>query len=205
MASSNTQKKCYDKHSYSRKFGVNDYVWLSIPVAGKLDPKWEGGWKVTIGCTRCWSLLMWTALFLLPSEIVTFTGLFILVESDQHVADSLPFEQWTPPEVEHFIEETSTGPRRSPPRTRRPPDYYCPWACGQAHTKWGNRLISKCVIINYVIGFVRMVALIRILGCCCILIGSARVTVVLWLVWFTGLTLILQAIPWRIFWCKSSN
>jgi len=34
-----------------------------------------------------------------------------------------------------------------------------------AHTKWGrvhNRLILSCVIINYIIGFVIMVALIKI-------------------------------------------
>ena len=23
-----------------------DTVWLSIPTAGKLDPKWEGGWSI---------------------------------------------------------------------------------------------------------------------------------------------------------------
>ena len=50
MASSDTQKKYYDKQSSSRKFGVSDHVWLSVPVAGKLDPKWEGGWKVTSDC-----------------------------------------------------------------------------------------------------------------------------------------------------------
>ena len=47
MASSANQKKYYNKQSSSRKFGVNDRVWLSIPVAGKLDPRWEGVWKVT--------------------------------------------------------------------------------------------------------------------------------------------------------------
>ena len=27
-------------------FQVGDDVWLSLPRAGKLDPKWEGNWKV---------------------------------------------------------------------------------------------------------------------------------------------------------------
>ena len=47
-------------------------------------------------------------------------------ESDEHAAESSPMEQWRSPEVEHFIDETPTGPRRNPPRTRRPPDYYRP-------------------------------------------------------------------------------
>ena len=29
-----------------RTFKAGDLVWLSIPMAGKLDPRWEGGWKV---------------------------------------------------------------------------------------------------------------------------------------------------------------
>lgn len=40
------QKSTYDQHSTSRSFGVGDPVWLSIPTAGKLDPRWEGGWTV---------------------------------------------------------------------------------------------------------------------------------------------------------------
>ena len=40
------QKRFYDRSSVQRSFKVNDPVWLSIPTAGKLDPKWEGEWKV---------------------------------------------------------------------------------------------------------------------------------------------------------------
>ena len=40
------QKATYDKHSTSRLFRVGDTVWLSIPTAGKLDPRWEGRWVV---------------------------------------------------------------------------------------------------------------------------------------------------------------
>jgi len=25
---------------------ISDLLWLSIPAAGKLDPKWEGGWVI---------------------------------------------------------------------------------------------------------------------------------------------------------------
>jgi len=36
------QKCTYDQHSTSRSFRAGDPVWLSIPTAGKLDPRWEG-------------------------------------------------------------------------------------------------------------------------------------------------------------------
>ena len=41
------QKTAYDQHSKVRKFQVGQPVWLSVPTAGKLDPRWEGKWKVT--------------------------------------------------------------------------------------------------------------------------------------------------------------
>lgn len=39
------QKTGYDKHSINRSFKVGESVWLSVPTAGKLDPRWEGKWK----------------------------------------------------------------------------------------------------------------------------------------------------------------
>ena len=38
-------KGTYDQNSAERSFKVGDLVWLSIPTAGKLDPRWEGKWK----------------------------------------------------------------------------------------------------------------------------------------------------------------
>ena len=46
VKASNNQKTYYDKHTKALSFDVNDKVWLSIPTAGKLQPKWEGGWRV---------------------------------------------------------------------------------------------------------------------------------------------------------------
>ena len=41
------QKVGYDKQTIpARLFKIGDPVWLSIPTAGKLSPKWEGNWKV---------------------------------------------------------------------------------------------------------------------------------------------------------------
>ena len=100
-------------------------MWLSVPVAGKLDPKWEGGWKVTSVKSPVTVAISDGK----RNKVVHINRLQHRVqpmESDEHAAESSPMEQWRPPEVEHFIEETPTGPRRNPPRTRRPPDYYRP-------------------------------------------------------------------------------
>ena len=37
-----SQKLNYDQHSKRPSFVVSNPVWLSIPTAGKLDPRWEG-------------------------------------------------------------------------------------------------------------------------------------------------------------------
>ena len=41
-----TQQKYFDKHTKFRTFTIGDAVWLSIPTAGKLDPRLEEGWTV---------------------------------------------------------------------------------------------------------------------------------------------------------------
>ena len=40
------QKLSYDRQSKTTKFHEGDSVWLSIPTAGKLSPRWEGGWII---------------------------------------------------------------------------------------------------------------------------------------------------------------
>ena len=40
------QKTAYDWHSAPHSFMVGDPVWLSVPTAGKLSPRWEGKWTV---------------------------------------------------------------------------------------------------------------------------------------------------------------
>ena len=46
------QQRSYNQHVQQRSFQVGDTVWLDLPTAGKLDPKWEGdgqwGASVTI-------------------------------------------------------------------------------------------------------------------------------------------------------------
>ena len=40
------QKTQYDHHVHEHSFKVGDSVWLSIPTAGKLKPRWQGGWEI---------------------------------------------------------------------------------------------------------------------------------------------------------------
>ena len=40
------QKSHYNKSSVTRTFSVSDPIWLSIPTARKLQPRWEGKWTV---------------------------------------------------------------------------------------------------------------------------------------------------------------
>ena len=47
MKVANQQKNHCDKKSTAPLFTAHDKVWLSVPTAGKLQPRWEGGWRVT--------------------------------------------------------------------------------------------------------------------------------------------------------------
>ena len=40
------QKLSYDHQSRTTNFHKGDSVWLSIPTAGKLSPRWEGDWTI---------------------------------------------------------------------------------------------------------------------------------------------------------------
>ena len=40
------QKSVYDQHTSSRSFSAGDPVWLSVPTAGKLHPRWEEEWVI---------------------------------------------------------------------------------------------------------------------------------------------------------------
>ena len=41
-----SQKTYYDHHASAPSFNTGDSVWLAVPTAGKLDPRWEGEWVV---------------------------------------------------------------------------------------------------------------------------------------------------------------
>ena len=43
-AATQQQKSDYNKNSVTQIFSVSESIWLSVPTARKLQPKWEGKW-----------------------------------------------------------------------------------------------------------------------------------------------------------------
>ena len=50
--SASRQSNNYNEHSQTRQFKVGDHVWSSIPMAKKLDPKWDGRWTITAAAVK---------------------------------------------------------------------------------------------------------------------------------------------------------
>ena len=146
------QKEHYDTHTQSREFCEGDAVWLQNPAAGKLDPKWEGGWvvkkvhsPVTLKIEHRKSL---------RSRVVHINRIrrCILREKESTLSREV---EWETASIEHFSVPADSTPqpeivpevppavlppidlegqeappmldqaqRRYPQRQRRPPDYY---------------------------------------------------------------------------------
>ena len=123
---SNQQKQYFDKHTQPRSFAVGDSVWLSIPTAGKLDPRWEGGWIIQsiVSPTTytihdgCRTRTVHINRLRRRLQVVTTTPTSL----------PLPQEDWAPPSVEHHFVTDDHEPLvpRYPTRDRRPPDRYQP-------------------------------------------------------------------------------
>ena len=123
--SARAQKEQYDKHTEQRVFRVGDPVWLSIPTAGKLDPRWEGGWTIQavkspvnmeIGDGERRKVVHVNRLRyrLLPQE------------SDASISSGSS-STWRATEIDHIIiPPASALSQRYPQRVRRPPDRYSP-------------------------------------------------------------------------------
>ena len=115
------QKIQYDRTTKPRCFQVGDGVWLSCPTAGKLDPRWEGRWKIT--ATKG------TTTYVIHdgqrTKSVHVNRLRKRIQPDPFTPqsqDSTP-SPWQPPTVHHdevLVEDTQTI--RYPRRTRGPPD-----------------------------------------------------------------------------------
>lgn len=125
------QKQGYDHSTQTRTFAVNDPVWLLIPHQGKLDSKWQGGWKVKEITSP------------VIVNIVNDKGHCKVVHIN-HLQDRIqpPFPSntpisstdvtltWNPPQTEHILipwDPTSpanpeTSARRCPLRSRHPLD-----------------------------------------------------------------------------------
>ena len=130
-ARAHSQKSTYDEHAAApTTFSAGNAVWLSIPTAGKLDPRWEGGWVVqsvksplTIEITRD-----------NQQKVVHVNRLRhriqpSLSESENTTTpQSLVGQQWQPPGIDHISvpvpPPAPTLSRRYPERQHQPPVRY---------------------------------------------------------------------------------
>jgi len=110
------------QHIQDRCFQVGETVWLDSPTAGKLDPKWEGGWKVeAIKGPTSYEIANGK-----KKKIVHINRLRKRIQPlcvDVDSPQNAPLPVWNPPTIEHQILDADEG-RRYPQRTRHPPDYF---------------------------------------------------------------------------------
>ena len=105
----------------TRHFTVGDHVWLSVPTARKLDPCWDVKWTITaVKGPLVMEISNGTT-----SKVVHVNRLCHRLQpspSDTTVLHNDHTRIWSPPEVDHYI-DNSPEPisRRYPVRTRRPP------------------------------------------------------------------------------------
>lgn len=120
------QKLCFDQHASPRTFKIGDPVWLTVPTAGKLDPKWEGDYEVqTVNGPTTYTISdgKRTKTVHVNRLRPRIQPALIAASPESKVADC-----WSPPSIEHRVvdvEESSTEPRY-PSRERRPPDWFRP-------------------------------------------------------------------------------
>ena len=127
------QKEYYDRQSSTPQFKPGDPVWLTDPTAKKLDPRWEGGWKVThvmspvtveiskeertkvVHVNRLQHRLQPYPLEGTTTSILDSLG---LSETDHEIVQG---NLTQPPPVVHGADQNNEAPRY-PQRERRPPD-----------------------------------------------------------------------------------
>ena len=93
------QKSQYDRHAQSRELCVGDLVWLSCPRAGKLDARWEGGWKIkkVIGSSN------YEIEDSKVSQIVIANRLRLRIQPDHSIPQDRECGEpmWQPPSAQH--------------------------------------------------------------------------------------------------------
>ena len=127
LKSAECQKKYYDNNSSAQTFKNGDLVWLSIPTARKLDPRWEGGWVVKESKSPVTMKIENNSKS--QTRVVHINRLRHRkqpqsLEATVNNRDSDYYSEWIPPQVEHetVIETTTESLSRYPQRNRYPPD-----------------------------------------------------------------------------------
>ena len=115
------QKLSYDHQSRTTNFHKGDSVWLSIPTAGKLSPRWEGDWTIQ----EVKSAVTMKITYGHHSKVVHVNHLRHRIqkqpeeiEEPQGIGEAL----WVPPEIDHLIIPSDPPERRYPLRDRHPLD-----------------------------------------------------------------------------------
>ena len=127
--SAHLQKCHYDQRAKEHTFIPGDSVWLTIPTARKLDPKWEGEWvikamKGPVTVEIC-SGKQTKVVHINRLRHRYVPGSQDAAANDTGINRETP--NWPPPSVDHVIlplEQAKTY--RYPQRFRRPPDRYRP-------------------------------------------------------------------------------
>ena len=125
--SAHRQKVHYDRQSEERHFKAGDPVWLSVPTAGKLDPRWEGNWIIR-------SVKSPITVEISDGVRTKVVHTNRLQQQIQPAVNSQPgtmpppatpairsAQSWEPPGVDHFVEPTPQAEKRYPTRDRHAP------------------------------------------------------------------------------------
>ena len=114
------QKLNYDRCTQSRTFTEGDPVWLSCPIAKKLEARWEGGWQITKVISSTTIEIKSTK----GTKVVHSNRLRHRLQPDRskNTQAEVVKVPWEPPTVSHetFLCDPPTS--RYPQRDRRPPD-----------------------------------------------------------------------------------
>ena len=128
--SAKAQKEQYDLHSAAeeRPLLKDDPVWLFVPTAGKLDPRWEGGWiiqAVKSPVTVQISDGQRTKVVHVNCVRYRWIPQLLDLEEEASVSNSTT-PTWQPPQIDQLILPPAppAPPRRYPQRDRHPPDRY---------------------------------------------------------------------------------
>ena len=126
-AAAHSQKQAYDQHTATPSFTAGDTVWLSIPTAGKLDPKWEGEWVIkSVKSPINMEIDNGRNTKVVHTNRLRHRNVPTNTTSLESNPSNVKDQAWEPPTVDHVYvpPPAATVPRRYPQRQHRPPDRY---------------------------------------------------------------------------------
>lgn len=120
-----SQQLYYNQHCSQRMFKVGDPVWLSVPTAGKLQPRWEGNWRITAVLSPI-TVKISDNKRLRTVHINRVRHRIQPARGSGGTPTNWKQTTWTAPQTEHIIlpPAPSSFGRRYPTRARHPPNYY---------------------------------------------------------------------------------